>query len=45
MKITHLQGLCCTNPVWDSYREPSVIAGGYEQFEPAFLQDPELASL
>ena len=37
--------LCCTNPVWDSSRESSVIAGGHEQTEHTDRQDAELASL
>ena len=37
--------LCCTNPVWDSSRESSVIAGGHEQTEHTDLQDPELARI
>ena len=36
-------GLCCTNPVRDSSRESSVIAGGHEQIEHTDLQDTELA--
>ncbi len=35
--------LCCTNPVWDSSRESSVIAGGHEQTEHTDLPHPELA--
>ena len=38
-------GLCCTNPVRDSSRESSVVAGLHEQADTADLQDPELASL
>jgi hypothetical protein len=37
--------LCCTNPVRDSSRESSVVAGLHEQTDTADLQDPELASL
>ena len=40
-----LEGLCCTNPVRDSSRESSVVAGLHEQADTADLQDPELASL
>jgi hypothetical protein len=36
-------GLCCTNPVRDSSRESSVIAGGHEQTEHPELQETELA--
>ena len=39
----HMAGLCCTNPVRDSSRESSVIAGVDEQTEQTDLQDPELA--
>ena len=38
-------GLCCTNPVWDSSRESSVVAGVHEQTDTTDLQDQELASL
>ena len=40
-----LQGLCCTNPMRDSSRESSVVAGMYEQTHTPDLQDQELASL
>ncbi|RDD94642.1 LysR family transcriptional regulator (plasmid) [Paracoccus sp. TD-10] len=38
-------GLCCTNPVWDSSHESSVVAGIHEQTYTPDLQDQELASL
>ena len=38
-----LQRLCCTNPIRDSSRESSVIAGVDEQTEHTDLQNPELA--
>ena len=34
--------LCCTNPVRDSCRESSVVAGPHEQTDITFLQDDEL---
>ena len=37
--------LCCTNPVRDSSRESSVVAGMHEQTDTPDLQDQELASL
>jgi len=37
--------LCCTQPVRDSSRESSVIAGMHEQTHTPDLQDQELASL
>ncbi len=37
--------LCCTNPVWDSSHESSVVAGIHEQTYTPDLQDQELASL
>jgi hypothetical protein len=39
------QRLCCTNPVRDSSRESSVVAGWHEQTYTPRLQDPELARL
>ena len=36
---------CCTNPVWDSSHESSVVAGIHEQTYTPDLQDQELASL
>ena len=42
---TGRQGLCCTNPVRDSSRESSVVAGVDEQTEHPELQDTELARL
>lgn len=39
------EGLCCTNPVRDSFRESSVIAGLHEQTYTPKLQDQELAGL
>ena len=41
----NVKGLCCTNPVGDSYCEFSVIAGGHEQTHTRVLQNDELASL
>jgi hypothetical protein len=38
-------GLCCTNPVRDSSRESSVVAGMHEQTHIADVQDQKLASL
>ena len=38
-------GLCCTDPVWDSSHESSVVAGLHEQTHAHDLQDQELASL
>ena len=38
-------GLCCTNPVRDSSRESSVVAGMHEQTDTPDLQDQELAGL
>jgi len=38
------KGLCCTNPVRDSSRESSVVAGMHEQTHTPDLQDQELAS-
>ena len=40
-----LEGLCCTNPFWDSSHESSVVAGIHEQTHTSNLQDQELASL
>ena len=37
--------LCCTNPVRDSSRESSVVAGRHEQTHTPELQDQELAGL
>ena len=37
--------LCCTNPVRDSSRESSVVAGLHEQTHTPRLQDQELAGL
>ena len=39
------KGLCCTNPVRDSSRESSVVAGMHEQTHIPDLQDQKLASL
>ena len=36
---------CCTNPVWDSSHESSVVAEMYEQTYTPVLQDQELANL
>ncbi len=41
--LLSVERLCCTNPVWDSSRESSVIAGGHEQTEHTDLPHPELA--
>ena len=38
-------GLCCTNPVRDSSRESSVVAGMHEQTHIPDVQDKKLASL
>ena len=38
-------GLCCTNPLRDSSRESSVVAGLHEQTDTPNLQDQKLASL
>ena len=38
-------GLCCTNPVRDSCRESSMVAGLHEQTDTRHLQDHELAGL
>jgi len=38
-----IRGLCCTNPVRDSSRESSVVAGAHEQSHTPRLQDQELA--
>ena len=35
--------LCCTNPVRDSSRESSMVAGGHEQTHTPDLQDQKLA--
>ena len=37
--------LCCTNSVWDSSHESSVVAGMHEQTYTRNLQDQELASI
>jgi len=37
--------LCCTNPMRDSSRESSVVAGMHEQTRTPNLQHPELARL
>lgn len=37
--------LCCANPVRDSSRESSMVAGVHEQTHIPDLQDQELASL
>ena len=45
-KIAHgrtVTGLCCTNPMRDSSRESSVVAGLHEQTYIPRLQDQELA--
>ena len=43
--IGMLIGLCCANPVRDSFRESSMVAGVHEQTHIPDLQDQELASL
>ncbi|WP_036179771.1 HK97 family phage prohead protease [Palleronia rufa] len=43
--LVSVWGLCCTNPVRDSCRESSVVAGRHEQTHTANLQDQELAGL
>lgn len=40
-----LARLCCTNPVRDSSRESSMVAGRHEQTDTSDLQDQELAGL
>ncbi len=40
-----LARLCCANPVRDSSRESSMVAGVHEQTHISDLQDQELASL
>jgi hypothetical protein len=40
-----LAWLCCTNPMRDSSRESSVVAGLHEQTYTPNLQDQKLASL
>ena len=44
-RVRAFDGLCCTNPVRDSYRESSVVAGLHEQTDTSDLQDHELAGL
>lgn len=39
------RGLWCTNPMRDSFRESSMVAGRHEQTDTLDLQDPELAGL
>jgi len=41
--MIHIGRLCCTNPVRDSSRESSVVAGLHEQTHTPRLQDQELA--
>jgi hypothetical protein len=43
--LLHERGLCCTNPMRDSSRESSVVAGWHEQTHTPLLQDQELARL
>jgi hypothetical protein len=43
--IYRFWGLCCTNPVWDSSCESSVVAVRHEQTHTPRLQDQELAIL
>jgi len=43
--IGPVPGLCCANPVRDSSRESSMVAGVHEQTHIPDLQDQELASL
>jgi hypothetical protein len=45
MAIDVSEGLCCANPVRDSSRESSMVAGVHEQTHIPDLQDQELASL
>ena len=45
LKAQAAQRLCCTNPVRDSFRESSVVAGLHEQTHTPHLQDQELAGL
>ncbi|MEE4211731.1 MAG: hypothetical protein V2I43_21000, partial [Parvularcula sp.] len=42
--VGYVAGLSCTNRVWDSFDESSVVAGMHEQTDTAGLQDQELAS-
>ena len=44
-KTNGIGWLCCTNPVKDSSRESSMVAGVHEQTHIPDLQDQELASL
>jgi hypothetical protein len=49
-EINHIRpqcgmGLCCTNPMRDSFFESSVVAGVHEQTYTPRLQDQKLASL
>ena len=44
-KFSKKDWLCCTNPMTDSPRESSVVAGGHEQTHAPRLQDQELAGL
>jgi adenine-specific DNA-methyltransferase len=45
LSMMYSRWLCCTNPVRDSSRESSVVAGMHEQTHTPDLQDQELASL
>ena len=38
-----VERLCCTNRVWGSSAEASMLAGGHEQLDPYDIQDHELA--
>jgi site-specific DNA-methyltransferase (adenine-specific) len=44
-QLDEYDGLCCANPVRDSSRESSMVAGVHEQTHIPDLQDQELASL
>ena len=43
IRLQTAEGLCCTNPVRDSSRESSMVAGWHEQTDTPDLQDQELA--
>ena len=45
IQMRKVDGLCCTNPVRDSCRESSVVAGMHEQTDTPNLQDEKLAGL
>jgi hypothetical protein len=45
MHMAAVNRLCCTNPMRDSSRESSVVAGLHEQTHIPRLQDQELARI